>query len=97
MRDTGGPAQELRDQLARRDALGERVAVPAMRAENRVVGSRVRAHADRDRFLTNVGVASPVHESALVRAGQHFLRTPDDEHAAIQLEHSLCLVGTAGG
>ena len=51
----------------RRHALGQRVAVAAVRAEDDVVPPQVRTDADRDRFLADVGVAGAVDEAALMR------------------------------
>ena len=60
VRAAGRPAEQLGDQLARRHALGQRVAVPAVGAEDDVVGPQMGADADGDRLLPDVGVAGAV-------------------------------------
>ena len=57
----------------RRHALGQRVAVAAVRAEDHVVRAQVGADADGDRLLADVGVAGAVDQAALVGAGQLLL------------------------
>src|SRR5262249_9104242 len=81
------PAVQLGDQLARVHALGEGVSVTAVGAEDDVVGPKVRAYADGDRFLADVGVAGAVDQAALVRAGELFLAQADQEHATVEVEH----------
>ena len=74
-RNAGRPAEELGDQFARRHALGQRVAVAAVGAEDDVVGAQVRADADGDRLLADVGVAGAVDEPLRVGAGELLLRS----------------------
>ena len=83
-RAAGRAAEQLGDQLARRHALGQRVAVAAVRAEDGVVGSQMRAHAGGDRFLADVGVAGAVDQPALMTAGELLLGRADQLHGAIE-------------
>ena len=48
------PAEELGHQRARRDTLGQSVAVPAMRGGDPVAGAEMRAYADCGRLLPDV-------------------------------------------
>ena len=75
LRTAGRPAEELGEQLAGRNALGQRMPVPAMGAEDHVVGSQVATHARRDGLLSDVCVAGPVDQTLLVRPGQVAPRT----------------------
>jgi hypothetical protein len=83
-RAAGRPAVQLGDQLARGQALGQGVAVPAVRAEDHVVLTQVGAHADGDRLLADVGVAGSVDQSALMGAGQLLLALPDQLHLPVE-------------
>ena len=88
-RATGVAAEELGDEFHRRQALGQRVAVSAMRAEDDVVCAQMRTDADGDGFLPDVGVASPVDQPALMAARQLLLALPDELHGAIPRKHLL--------
>ena len=72
-RATGVAAKQLGDEFHRRQALGQCVAVSAMRAEDHVVCAQVRTHAHGDGFLPDVGVASPWTKPALMAARQLLL------------------------
>ena len=80
VRAAGRAAEQLGDQLARRHALGQGVAVPAVRAEDDVVGPQMGTDAGGDRFLADVGVAGAVDQAALMRAGQLLLAAADQNH-----------------
>ena len=75
-------AEQLGDQLPRRNALGERVAVTAMRAEDDIVRAQMSADAGGDRLLADISVAGAMHQAALTGAGQLLLRPADEEHGA---------------
>ena len=66
LRTAGRAAEQLGEQLPRRNALGQRVPVPAVRAEDDVVAAQVRTNARGDRFLARRRYGRP-HGSA--RAG----------------------------
>ena len=70
---------------SRRHALGQRMAVAAMRAEHHVVGSQMGADAGRDRLLADVGMAGAVDQPALVRAGELLLALADELHLLVEL------------
>ena len=79
----GRPARQavqLREQLDRRQPLGQRVAVAAVRAEHQVVIAQVDAHARRDRLLADVGMAAAVDQAGLERPDQPLLALPDRHH-----------------
>ena len=83
----GRPAEELGDEVARRHALGKRVAVAAVRAEDDVGGSEVAADTGSDRLLAHVSMAGAVDQAPLVATGELFFGVPDDEHRAVEPGH----------
>ena len=62
-RATAVTAKELGDEFHRGQALGQCVAVSAMRTENHVVCAQMRTHSHGDGFLPDVCVASPVDQA----------------------------------
>ena len=84
VRTAGRAAEELGEQLPGRDALGQRVPVPAVRAEDDVVAAQMGTNARGNRLLADVGVAGPVNQAALVRSCQLLLAASDQDHAAIK-------------
>ena len=67
---------------------------PRCRAEHDIVALEVCAHADCDRFLTDISVARAVNEAALVRLRQLLLLSPADEyHLAIVYARAVRLRG----
>jgi hypothetical protein len=84
VRAAGLPAVQLGDELPRRHALGQRVTVAAVRAEDDVVGPQMGADAGRDRLLADVGVAGAVNQAALVGARQPLFTAADPRHRAVQ-------------
>ena len=82
--------------LAGGQALGQGVAVAAVRAEDDVVGAQMRADAGRDRLLADVGVAGAVDQAALVTARELLLALADQLHGAVQKSASgCCIVGAS--
>jgi hypothetical protein len=77
-------AEQLGGQLSRRYALGQGVAVPAVRAEDRVPGVEVRADARGDRLLADVGVAGPVDQALLMGTRQVLLAPADRLHRPVE-------------
>ena len=71
----------------RRDALGQRVAVASMRAEDHVVGAEVR-RPDGDRLLADIRVAGPVHQPPLMGPRQVLLAPADRLHLPVQGEQA---------
>ena len=65
---------------AGRHALGQRVPVPAVGAEDDVVAAQVRTNPGGDRLLPDVGVAGPVNQPALMRSRQLLFAAPDQDH-----------------
>ena len=84
-----GTTVQLGDQFQRRHALGQSVAVAAVRAENHVLMPQMGAHAGGDRFLADVGVAGAVDQPALVRADQQLLAAADKRHRPVQGEQAI--------
>jgi hypothetical protein len=60
-----------------------------MRTENHVMCPQMRTHSHGDGFLTDVCVASPVDQPALMAARQLLLTLPDELHCAIPRKHLL--------
>ena len=89
VRAARGPAEQLGGQRPRLNPLGQRMAVPAVGAEDDVVGTEMRADADGDRLLADVGVAGPVHQAPLVRPRQVLLAPPDRLHPPIQGQQAI--------
>ena len=96
VRAAGRAAEQLGDQLPRRHALGQRVAVAAVRAEDHVVGAQVGADADGDRLLADVGVAGPVDQAALVRTAPGAPRTGGSGPSAGKATRAGSFSGTGG-
>src|SRR6185312_16120069 len=84
-------AVQFGDELQRRDALGEGVAVAAVGAEDHVAGPQRRAHAHGHGFLTHVSMASPVDQPALVRLRQLLFAAANQHHLPVQPEQFLGL------
>ena len=80
------PTEEFGHQLLRRHALGQRVTVTAMRAEDWIVVIEMCADTGGDRFLTDVGVASAMNHAALMAAGEFFFGVANCEHCAKQAQ-----------
>ena len=95
-RATGGPPEQLGEQLPRRNPFGERVPVAAVRAEDDVFGLQMSAHSHRDRLFADIRVAGPMHEPALMRLGELFLALPDHLHVAEQFETGLLVEPRCG-
>ena len=60
--------------------------VTPVRAENGVRVVQVRAHPRRNGFLSDIGMAGSVDESALVRFSQTLLHHADGEHGSVELK-----------
>ena len=67
LRAAGRTAEELGEQLAGRHSLGQGVPVPAVRAEDDVVGAQMGTDASGNRLLSDVRVTGPMNQAALVR------------------------------
>ncbi len=88
-RAAGGAPEQLGHELARRDALRQRVAVTAVGAEHRVVRPEVGGDAGRDRLLADVGVAGALDQAAGVGARQRLLGPPDHDHPPVERQGPL--------
>jgi hypothetical protein len=60
--------------------------VTPVRAENGILIAQVRAHTRRDGLLSNIGVACPVDESALMLFRQTLLHHPDNDQGSVELK-----------
>jgi hypothetical protein len=80
-------AEELGHHRARRDALGERLAVRAVGGDP-VVVHRGAGRADRDRLLADVEMAEPEDLPLGVGLGRLLLETPDHGHCFVETEQS---------
>ena len=83
-RAAGGAAHHLGDQFARRHALGQGMAVAAVRAEHGVIVAQVRAHARRHRLLADVGMHAAVDFARRVELDQLLLGAADEQHGAVE-------------
>jgi hypothetical protein len=83
------PAEQLREQLARRHPLRQGVPVAAMRAERHVLPAEMVAHGGGDRLLPDIRVAGAQHQAPLMTAGQLLLRLSDELHRAVQAEQHV--------
>jgi hypothetical protein len=90
-RAAGRAAKELGDELPRLETFGERMAVPPVRAEDDVINPQMAANPGSDRLLADVGVAGPVHQSALVAASQFLFALSNDLHRAVKTQPRLGL------
>ena len=62
------------------------MAVPAVRAKDRILTPKMCAHAHRDRFLPDVRMARAGNEPALMRFCEPLLAQSDREHLAVERE-----------
>ena len=96
----GRAAEELGEQLPRRHALGQRVPVPAMSAEDDVIAAQVCTNAGGDRLLADVSVAGSMNQAALVRARPVALRSDVSRPSSDKGQRAgrrLRSVGRSGG
>src|SRR6478735_5397242 len=88
-RNTSRLAKELGDHFSGWHALCERMAMPAVGAENDILMAEMRANTDRNRFLADVGVAGAGDIPLLVGTGELLLCFTDIQHLAVQPEHLI--------
>src|SRR5262249_1259005 len=86
LRAAGSAAEQLGEQLARRDALRQGVPVPAVRAEHDIAAVEVSTDAGGNGLLADVRMTGAVDQSALMRPRQLLLAATDEEHLSIQGE-----------
>ena len=67
-------------------ALGQRVAMPTVRAKHDILLSQVMAYAGGNRLLSDICVAGAVDETALVRLGQGLFGLADHLHPPINVQ-----------
>ena len=82
----GGAAEHLGDQRLGVGALGQRVAVTAIRAGDPVVVVERHADADGDGLLAGVEMGRPVDLTAEKQAVHGSLELPDQEHPPVRLQ-----------
>ena len=73
-------AKQLGDQLSRLHALGQGMAVAAVRTKHNILPAQVMTHPCSDGLLTDIRVTGTVNQPALVRPGQSQFRLPDELH-----------------
>lgn len=76
-------AEDLQHHAGEVAALGDRVAVAAVRAGDEVVGAQVRADADGDRLLARVEVHGARYVAGRVLGVQALLELPDGAHLPV--------------
>ena len=81
----GPAAEQFRDELADGQSFRERVPVSPVRAEDGIIGTKVRAHAGGDCFLADISVAGAMNQSARVTSRELLLRRADQLHRAVQI------------
>src|SRR5262249_29595230 len=79
-------AEELRHHALDVGALGDAVAVSAMRAGHAVGGREVCANADGDRFLSDVWMNGAVDLSCCPQLERELVELPDQNHLAQHLD-----------
>ncbi len=67
------------------------MAVTPVRAEDDIAGGKVGANAGGDGFLSDICVASAMHQAALVRTSQLFLHAPNQQHGPIKGQQNVFL------
>ncbi len=83
-----GLAIELGQHLLGRHALGQRVAVAAVRAGNPIVGSQMRANPDRRGFLADVEVNESRHFSLAIHVLRGQLEAANEHHLLVQSQQA---------
>ena len=78
-------AEQFGDEFADGQSFRERVSVAAVRAEDGIVGAKVRTHAGGDCFLADVGVAGAMNQPARVTSRELLLRRADQLHGAVEI------------
>ena len=79
-------AEKLRHQRARRDALGQRMAVPAMRGGDPVGGAEVRADSDCGRLLADVEMQEAGRFALAAGDLRGAFETPQEHHRLVEAE-----------
>src|SRR5439155_1012001 len=87
--DPVGLTVELRHEAAERAALGDEVAVAAVRGEKVVVGSERRAHADGNSLLAHGGVEESRNAPAGEELTHALLEEPHAEHPGVHREQPV--------
>jgi hypothetical protein len=90
-RATGSPAKQLGNKLAGRQPLRQGMTMPAMGAEDHVIGSQMSANPGGNGFLAHVGMAGSVDQAPLVRAGQIFLALANQLHLPVQPQQEVLI------
>jgi hypothetical protein len=86
-------AEELAEHAVDGGALGEAVAVPAVRARDVVVAAERLAHAHRDGLLADVEVREPRHLRAAVEAVDLLFEGADPRHLRVHPKRELAIDG----
>ena len=80
-------AEQLRHQRLGRHALGERMAVAAMRAGDPVGPAQMRADADRRRFLADIEMQEAGRLAAAAGGLRHLLEAAEQHHLLVEAQH----------
>ena len=89
LRAAGRATEKLGNHFVRADSLCQGMPVPAVRAENGIIGAQVRAHAGGNRLFPDIGVAGAVNQTHLVRTGQLLLSVAYNEQLPVEREELL--------
>jgi hypothetical protein len=65
--------------------------MPSMGAEYRIAGCQMGTNPGGDRLLSDVGMACPVDQPALMAPREFFFGLTDDLHRAVQIDDLLVL------
>ncbi len=83
-RASGCATEQFSHQFSWRHPLGQRMPMPTMRAEDRIVVCEMRTNSRRNSFLANIGVARAEDQPALMAAREFLFRLSDDLHRPIK-------------
>jgi hypothetical protein len=82
----GFAAEQLGEELSGRNAFGEGVSMPAVRAEDDVGAFKMRTDPDSNRFLPDVGMTRAVNQPPLMRPGKLLFALANELHVAVECQ-----------
>ena len=89
LRAASRATEKLGNHFVRANSLCQGMPVPAVRAENGIIGAQVRAHAGGNRLFPDISMAGAVNQTHLVRTGQLLLSVAYNEQLPVEREELL--------
>ena len=83
LRTAGRATKEFGHHLLGRHAFGQRMAVTAVGAKDRILATQVGTDAHRHRFLTDIGVACAVDQAIGIRTGELLFGAADEQQLLV--------------